>query len=142
MLNCISFFHFYTHCVDHLYILNTYHLGMAITCTKLAKLKRLFKEKMINVIKLSYLKLNKKIGLFCHLPSFLIRDRGGGKNGRWLTQLPGGLFQVSDLITCWHFSSVSVLVYQNHFLMISSFFRSGMNFYILKFLSIDQDWRT
>lgn len=45
---------------------------MAITCTKLAKLKRLFKEKMINIIKLSNLKLNKKIGLFCHLPRFLI----------------------------------------------------------------------
>lgn len=33
---------------------------MAVTCTKLAKLKRLSKEKMINIIKLSYLKLNKK----------------------------------------------------------------------------------
>lgn len=33
---------------------------MVIICIKLVKLKRLFKEKMINIIKLLYLKLNKK----------------------------------------------------------------------------------
>lgn len=41
-------------------------------------------------------------------------------------------------ITWWHFSSVSVLVYDNHFLLLSPFLRCCMNFYILKFLSIDQ----
>lgn len=45
---------------------------MVIICIKLVKLKRLFKEKMINIIKLLNLKLNKKIGLFCYLLRFLI----------------------------------------------------------------------
>ena len=62
-----------------------------------------------------------KNGMNCRILSFAIKRRR------------------SESITWWYFSSISVLVYQNHFLLLSSLFGGGVNFYILKFFSIDQD---
>lgn len=83
---------------------------MAITCTKLAKLKRLFKEKMINIIKLSYLKLNKKLAYFVICQGFWFETEEEVKMAgdlvvyfRWVTLLP------VDILAVFRFWSIKTI---------------------------------